>query len=229
MLNDYSPTITDEIINAIQTYNETTTQQKWLVCPVSVICNKSIPKDNCAEVRLASRDLFSQISILGHQLLDALLSALINLKASEFEGTENCVPQPYKSYPVLDSSVALYDLPLVLVPPEVIEMETLSTDSGEEAQIKKEDWPEFFVRVFPNDVSPLLRSTSFFTIFVAGFARLQQSTRLCHPNGFARHHRDLRSQSKGMCASITRVSQMDCTRNFQTKARSTSHDRSCTK
>jgi nuclear cap-binding protein subunit 1 len=75
------------------------------------------------------------------------------LKDSGFEGTENCVPQPYKNYPALDfSSVMPYDLPLVLVPPEVIEMETLSIDSGEESQIKKEDWPEFFVRVFPNDV-----------------------------------------------------------------------------
>jgi nuclear cap-binding protein subunit 1 len=79
---------------------------------------------------------------------------LASLKDTEFEGTENCVPQPYKNYPTLDSSsVVPYDLPLVLVPPEVIEMETLSTDSGEETQVKKEDWPEFFIRVFPNDVS----------------------------------------------------------------------------
>lgn len=51
MLKDYSSTIIDEIINAIQTYTETTTREKWLVCPLSVISNKDIPKENCAEVR----------------------------------------------------------------------------------------------------------------------------------------------------------------------------------
>lgn len=78
----------------------------------------------------------------------------MSLKDSGFDKTENCVPQPYKNYPSLDSSLVVpYDLPLVLVPPEVIEMESMSADSSEETQIKKEDWPEFFVRVFPNDVS----------------------------------------------------------------------------
>ena len=75
-----------------------------------------------------------------------------SLNSSDFEDAENLVPQPYKNYPTPD--VMPYDLPLVLVPPEVIEMETLSTAS-EEVQIKKEDWPEFFIRLFPNDVGDL--------------------------------------------------------------------------
>lgn len=82
------------------------------------------------------------------------MNTLTALKESDFEETANCIPQPYKSYPELDSSVVVpYDLPLVLVPPEVIELDSMSTDPGEDVQIKKEEWPEFFIRVFANDVS----------------------------------------------------------------------------
>jgi hypothetical protein len=28
----------------------------------------------------------------------------------------------------------------------------MSPDSGEESQIKKDEWPEFFIRLFPDDV-----------------------------------------------------------------------------
>lgn len=48
-----------------------------------------------------------------------------------------------------------FDLPLVLVPPEIIELDGLAADSEEEAQVKKEEWPEYFLRLFDNDVSPL--------------------------------------------------------------------------
>lgn len=87
------------------------------------------------------------------QLLDALLNTLLALKASDFEETANCITQPYKNYADLDTStVTPYDLPLVLVPPEVIEMDSLPEESGDETQVKKEDWPEFFVKLFPDDV-----------------------------------------------------------------------------
>jgi len=90
---------------------------------------------------------------LTSQLLDALLKTLLALKDSDFEETANCIPQPQKNFAGLDSStVTPYDLPLVLVPPEVIEMDSLSAESGDETQVKKEDWPEFFVRLFPDDV-----------------------------------------------------------------------------
>lgn len=98
-----------------------------------------------------------------------------------------------------------YDLPLVLVPPEVIEMETLSTAS-EEVQIKKEDWPEFFIRLFPNDVGDLLLiGVPFFfnTMSAEGLPRLQHLVRLCYADGPVGHHRNIRGQSKGMCPSVT--------------------------
>ena len=35
----------------------------------------------------------------------------------------------------------------------------MSADSGEESQVKKEEWPEFFIRLFPSDVSFALGPT----------------------------------------------------------------------
>jgi nuclear cap-binding protein subunit 1 len=50
------------------------------------------------------------------------------------------------------STIVPFDLPSVLVPPEVIELEVLSPESSEDAPIKKEEWPEFMLRLFDNDV-----------------------------------------------------------------------------
>jgi nuclear cap-binding protein subunit 1 len=50
------------------------------------------------------------------------------------------------------STVVPFDLPSVLVPPEVIELEVLSPESSEDAPIKKEEWPEYMLRLFDNDV-----------------------------------------------------------------------------
>lgn len=50
------------------------------------------------------------------------------------------------------STIVPFDLPSVLVPPEVIELEVMSTESSEDAPIKKEEWPEYMLRLFDNDV-----------------------------------------------------------------------------
>ena len=122
------------------------------------------------------------------------MNVLSALKESNFEDTANCIPQPYQSYPELDSSIVVpYDLPLVLVPPEVIEMDSMSTDSGEDVQIKKEEWPEFFVRVFANDVSYFSNNlkTKIHIAALSGISGLQLPTWLCHPNGAVGHYRYL--------------------------------------
>ncbi|KAF9558221.1 hypothetical protein CPC08DRAFT_743399 [Agrocybe pediades] len=136
-LKEHSPTSVDEIVNAIQAYTETTTHQKWLVSPSTRISSQAIPSENTVE------------------LLDILLSSLTTLNQSNFKDTENCIPQPYKNYATIEPSVLEpYVLPAVLVPPEVIELDAMSAESGEESSVKKEEWPEFFIRLFPNDVSP---------------------------------------------------------------------------
>ncbi|KAF8898142.1 MIF4G like-domain-containing protein [Gymnopilus junonius] len=137
ILQAESPSGVEEIINAINVYVDTTAQQKWLVCPSSRISSQDIPTLNTVE------------------LLDVLLSSLTALNESDFKEIENCVPQPYKKYPEIDSATLTpYVLPVVLVPPEIIELDSMSADSGEEAPVKQEEWPEFLSRLFPEDVSP---------------------------------------------------------------------------
>lgn len=87
-----------------------------------------------------------------------LLSVLKRLDESDFEETKNCLPRPYEIYASFDPSVLTpYDLPPVLVPPEAIEFDEMSMDTseGEETPVKKDEWPEFFCRLFPGDVDPL--------------------------------------------------------------------------
>lgn len=89
------------------------------------------------------------------QLLDTVLQALRTLDESDFAETASSFCQPYASYEDPDlTTFTPYNLPSVLVPPEVIELDGLSTDSGEDAQVKKEEWPEYFLRLFDNDVRP---------------------------------------------------------------------------
>lgn len=79
---------------------------------------------------------------------------MIILNQNDFNGITTCLPQPYKSFDDIDPSIlARYDLPVVLVPPEVIELDSLSADAGEEMQARKQEWPEFFIRLFSNEVS----------------------------------------------------------------------------
>jgi nuclear cap-binding protein subunit 1 len=79
---------------------------------------------------------------------------LIILNQNDFKDTTTCLPQPYKSFDDIDPSIlARYDLPVVLVPPEVIELDSLSADAGEETHARKQEWPEFFIRLFSNEVS----------------------------------------------------------------------------
>ena len=62
-------------------------------------------------------------------------------------------PQPYAQYPDFDpADTPEFNLPSVLVAPEVIELDGLPAESEEEAQVKKEEWPEFFLRLFDNEV-----------------------------------------------------------------------------
>ncbi|KJA21655.1 hypothetical protein HYPSUDRAFT_165386 [Hypholoma sublateritium FD-334 SS-4] len=150
VLKEHSVTDVQEIINAIQTFADTTTQQKWLVSPATRISSQAIPHDSAVE------------------LLEILLSTLTTLNHSDFKETANCIPQPYTTAIDSDATTSKpYDLPSVLVPPEVIELDSMSAESGEESQVKKEEWPEFFVRLFPDDVSPDPKSPAGYVVRTA--------------------------------------------------------------
>ncbi|KAF8075867.1 armadillo-type protein [Lyophyllum atratum] len=136
-LKPYSATSVTEIINAIQTFNDTTKSSKWLVQPTIKVYSDIVAIEN------------------GDELLDTALYTLKTLNDSNFSQVTDSFPQPYASFPELDSaSFTPFNLPSVLVPPEIIELDGLSADSEEEAQVKKDEWPEYFLRLFDNDISP---------------------------------------------------------------------------
>ncbi|KAJ7666528.1 MIF4G like-domain-containing protein [Mycena rosella] len=125
-----------EVINAIQSYNDTVTSPKWLIGPILKMYSDEGSTSNADE------------------LLDIVLQALRTLDKSDFAETASSFSQPYISYADPDlTAFTPYNLPSVLVPPEVVELDGLSTDSGEDAQVKKEEWPEYFLRLFDNDAS----------------------------------------------------------------------------
>ena len=84
-------------------------------------------------------------------MLDSLLAALKSLNETGFTGTVDCIPQPYLREGI-DIAISKYDLPSVLVPPEIIEVEGITSETGSETQIKKEEWPEYYFRVFTDEV-----------------------------------------------------------------------------
>lgn len=132
VLKEHSPTATADIVAPMEVYRETTASQKWLVAPLSTLHSDDVAKGSTME------------------LLDMLIMNLEKLNETDYVDIENCIPRPYTVYPPFDPAVFRpYSLPSVLVPPEAMDLE----ESGE-MQVKKDDWPEFFPRLFPTDVSP---------------------------------------------------------------------------
>ncbi|KAL0575354.1 Nuclear cap-binding protein subunit 1 [Marasmius crinis-equi] len=130
-----TPASVSEVITAIQTYIESTANAKWLVQPTLKVHLLTVETDSADE------------------LLDSALAALKALDAADFDGP---YPRPYAEYPELDASTFTpFDLPSVLVTPEVIEIDG-ATETEEEStiQVKKEEWPEYYIRLFGDDVTP---------------------------------------------------------------------------
>ncbi|TFK74356.1 hypothetical protein BDN72DRAFT_886358 [Pluteus cervinus] len=136
VLKSTAPSAASEIINAIQMFSDSTSSSKWVVQPVTKLAQETGLLENADE------------------LLDSLIAALQLLDASDFAQSADSFPQPYATYPELTPGAEPFSFPMVLVPPEVIELEGFSTDAGEDAQVKREEWPEYLLRLFDNDVSP---------------------------------------------------------------------------
>jgi nuclear cap-binding protein subunit 1 len=86
------------------------------------------------------------------------LTATKTLNSQDFANLSDVFPQPYLDGP--ESVLPPFDLPSVLVPPEVVEMDTLGESSSEEAQVKKEEWPEYHITLFDSDVIPFYSRVS---------------------------------------------------------------------
>ncbi|KAM6495489.1 MIF4G like domain containing protein [Amanita muscaria] len=136
VIKAHSALAVTDIINAIQAYNDTMSNPTWLVQPTTEAHQESIVFD------------------FADELLDTILRALRTLNESDFSEIASIIPQPYASYPEPDSSFSPFNLPAVLVPPEVIEIDGLSVDSETDIQVRKEEWPEFYVRLFDNEITP---------------------------------------------------------------------------
>src|ERR1700676_5338391 len=96
---------------------------------------------------------------------------LQTLDSTDFADSLTSFPQPYSEYAELDSSTSpLFNLPSVLVPPEIIELDGLSTSVGEDSQAKKDDWPEYFQRLF--DAGVRIAPYSLSTVLTHYFGRL---------------------------------------------------------
>ncbi|ESK93122.1 cap binding protein 80-pb [Moniliophthora roreri MCA 2997] len=132
----HSATSVSDIITAIQTFIDTTGNPKWLVQPTLKLHSPTVDADSADE------------------LLDSALAALRALEAVDFDGP---YPRPYLDYSELDPTFTPFDLPSVLVTPEVIELDGLSNETEESepgTSIKKDEWPEYYLRLFSDDITP---------------------------------------------------------------------------
>lgn len=144
---------TADIIKAIQTFNESVVSSKVLVQPMMALESSDAALLETAEEVCFIMFHFLLFTYHDVQLLENGLAVLKALESSEFLDTWNSVPQPYLDYPDLDPTTSSpFELPSILVPPEVIELDGLATDAGEDAQVKKEEWPEYFYGLFDNTV-----------------------------------------------------------------------------
>ncbi|KAI0637657.1 cap binding protein 80-PB [Trametes polyzona] len=129
-----TPSGPSEIISALQTYIDSRKPAKTLVQPVV--------------------QLFTDSPVLEHaeEWLDCALAALQTLNGSDFAQTADSYPQPYTAYPPWAEEP--FNLPGVLVPPEVIEIDGLTAEPEADAAPKKGEWPQCYVRLFENDLTP---------------------------------------------------------------------------
>ncbi|KAI0318093.1 MIF4G like-domain-containing protein [Amylostereum chailletii] len=135
-LKDHSPAAVIEMITGIQTYNDLVPGAKWLVQPMLKLHDQNSAA-SCA-----------------NEILDCAVEALKALDSEDFSEVAFIYPQPYANYDGSQVEDQLYDLPSVLVPPDAIELEGLDSDSGEGAIVKKEEWPDYFLRLFDSEVTP---------------------------------------------------------------------------
>lgn len=83
------------------------------------------------------------------QLIDNLLATLNNLRESGFTALPVCVPRPHQSFP---ETLSPFELPSVLVPPELDTVEDGVADTTERKG-KRGEMPSIALRVFEDEVS----------------------------------------------------------------------------
>ncbi|KIY47596.1 hypothetical protein FISHEDRAFT_45060 [Fistulina hepatica ATCC 64428] len=95
------------------------------------------------------------------ELLDVLLAVL---RAEDTDGDEYVFPRPYLRIAAdssLPSDFVPFSLPVVLVPPEVVDLDEGAVDTS------RDDWPEYYLRLFGNDVTPNVRTPAGYAVRAA--------------------------------------------------------------
>lgn len=138
------------MITSIQNYVDSVATSRTLVQPMVRLHSDDTQLENADEVGIPIFYAVYGLTLPRPQFLDAALSALRMALASGFSSTSDSYPQPFVGAVALRDGQAPYELPSVLVPPDV----EFDTGSGDEAAgvVKKEEWPEYHLRLFDNDV-----------------------------------------------------------------------------
>lgn len=96
------------------------------------------------------------MTLKSFQLLLSLITALRSLSSSGFSEDLLVFPQPLSHFQNTNSTpFSPFILPAILVPPEVIEIDSLEIGGSmfeENKSIKKEELPRFFMSLFDNEV-----------------------------------------------------------------------------
>ena len=137
-----------DLIGAIATFAESVTAMKGLVHPL-VRLHDLDEGPSCFEVKHYRRNAnFPSADWLFLQLLESLVTALRTLEGASFPVVD-IIPQPHLSFSKLENLTASYELPVVLVPPAVIE---IKDDSDMRSAPKARELPTVYLRVFETEV-----------------------------------------------------------------------------
>jgi nuclear cap-binding protein subunit 1 len=135
------------------------------------------------------------------QILDSALAALRSAYQDDFKSTVDTYIRPYQEYPAIEN-LTPFVLPSVLVPPEIIEVDGLTADTSEESPpMRKEEWPEYYMRLFDDEVSFL-----WLYVFSATDGNDQITPNPTTPTGYA-----IRSLIRDVIV-IFEVNRKDCAR-----------------
>ena len=125
-------------------------------------------------------------------MLENLYNVLQKQYENNFVEEVDSYVRPYAAYEAYPTS---FELPSVLVPPEVIELDAFSNDLGEEP--KKEEWSEYSLRLFDNEVRLGYITSLSHVVLICnqGHSQPKYRSRICCPLRLAFHHRHIRNQS----------------------------------
>ncbi|KAL1742855.1 MIF4G like-domain-containing protein [Schizophyllum fasciatum] len=133
------PDVPAQIIASIEAYVETTAAPQWFVRPTALLhARERDPVEDADEL---------------------LASALAALRAAQAENfATDAWPAPYSDAEPLPEAFSPRSLPAVLVPPEAVSLDDPQADLAPLDAGASDDWPEYYLRLFADEVTPSPRT-----------------------------------------------------------------------